>query len=239
MAKKWRLTDRTRMLLKLELAIVLPAVALMGFSIWNLKHIQRNHLVEAAMQRDFNEVLRYAQKESWKRAYHMTLPIRAEFPTPDDGPNIKVKLERILSAHPEFAYAALYDKETNSLVTRMQPGHDKDVVICGFTQDELNIVAKWLPFEAPKMVNEARKLEEDEQVLFFGDWMETQHAYWNIGYFVPPGVAKDRVVLGLVAFDPDYLRKTFLPAIMKDVLAGKNGLKSEANPPAEPSVTNR
>jgi len=31
MSKKWRLTDRTRTLLTLELAIVLPAAALMGF----------------------------------------------------------------------------------------------------------------------------------------------------------------------------------------------------------------
>jgi signal transduction histidine kinase len=233
MSQKWRLTDRTRTLLTLELAIVLPAAALMGFGIWNLKHIQRNHLVEAAMQRDFNDVLHNAQKESWKRAYRMTLPIRTEFPTPDDGANIKVKLERILSAHPEFAYAALYDKNTDTLVTRMQPGHDQDVMICGFTQDELNIVAKWLPLEAPKMVSVARKMEgEDELVMFFGDWNRDQHAYWNIAYFVPPGVAKDRVVLGLVAFDPDYLRKTFLPAMMKDVLASRNGLKADSNPPA-------
>ena len=36
MSKKWRLTDRTRTLLTLELAIVLPAAALLGFSVWNL-----------------------------------------------------------------------------------------------------------------------------------------------------------------------------------------------------------
>lgn len=233
MSGNWRLTDRTRTLLTLELAIVLPAAALMGFSILNLKHIQRNRFVEAAMQRDFNDVLRYAQKESWKRAYHAVLPIRAEFPSPNDGPNIKAKLERILTAHPEFSYAALYDKETDTLVTRIQPGHDKDLIICSFTQDELNMVGKWLPLEAPHMVSDVRKMEDDnELIMFFGDWMESQHAYWNVAYFVPPGVAKDRVTLGLVAFDPDYLRNTFLPAMMKDVLASKNGLKTDANPPA-------
>ena len=51
MSKKWRLTDRTRTLLTLELAIVLPAAALMRFSIWNLKQIQRDKAVEAAIQR--------------------------------------------------------------------------------------------------------------------------------------------------------------------------------------------
>jgi len=233
MSKKWRLTDRTRTLLTLELAIVLPAVALMAFSIWNLKHIQRNQLVEAAMQRDFNEVLRYAQKESWKRAYNMVLPIRTEFPGPDDGPNVKVKLEHILSEHPEFSYAALYDKKTDRLVTSMQPGHGMDAIICGYTQDEMDLLAKWLPLEAPHMVSDIREMaQENELALFYGNWNQKQHAYWNVAYFIPPGVPEDREVLGLVALDPEYLRQTFLPAMMKDVLASKNGLKSDANPPA-------
>jgi signal transduction histidine kinase len=116
-------------------------------------------------------------------------------------------------------------------VTSTQPGQDD--IICGFTQDEMNMVAKWLPVGAPTMVSDLRKYEtENELVMFEGDWKPTQHAYWNLAYFVPSGVAKDRVVLGLVAFNPNYLRNTFLPAIMKDVLASKNGMKSEANPPA-------
>jgi signal transduction histidine kinase len=56
--------------------------------------------------------------------------------------------------------------------------------------------------------------------------------YWNVAYFIPPGIAKDRVTLGVVAFDEDYLRKTFLPAMMKDVLSSKSSvLRADANPP--------
>ena len=62
MSKKWRLTDRTRTLLTLELAIVLPAAALMAFSVVNLKHIQRDKAVEAAIERDFSHVLKIAGK---------------------------------------------------------------------------------------------------------------------------------------------------------------------------------
>ncbi len=61
MSKKWRLTDRTRTLLTLELAIVLPAAALMAFSIWNLKHIQRDQAIEAAIQSDFAYILKIAE----------------------------------------------------------------------------------------------------------------------------------------------------------------------------------
>src|SRR4030088_602720 len=148
MLKKWRLTDRTRTLLTLELAIVLPAAALMGFSIWNLKHIQRDKAVEAAIQRDFQHVLKIAEKNSWHQAKDLITPVRKEFPNPDDGPQIKAKLERVLLAHPEYAYAALYDKKNNLLVTRLQPGRHHDQAFRGFTQEDINMVASWLPSEA-------------------------------------------------------------------------------------------
>src|SRR6266478_6475240 len=180
MSKKWRLTDRTRTLLTLELAIVLPAAALMGFSIWNLKHILRHH--------------------------------------------------------PEYSYAAFYDKKSNQLISRLQPGHDEDAVYCGHAQEDLNTLASWMPLESPGMVKHLHLMEEkgEQPVAFYGGWTmrDNQYSYWHIAYFIPPNVPKDRVVLGVVAFDEDYMRKNFLPAVMKDVLTGKSSvLKADANPP--------
>jgi len=63
MPTKRRWTDRTRLLLTLELAIILPAASLMAFSIWNLRHIQRDKAIEAAIQRDFTYVLKIAEKK--------------------------------------------------------------------------------------------------------------------------------------------------------------------------------
>src|SRR5271154_4056692 len=121
MFKKWRLTDRTRTLLTLELAISLPAAALMGFSIWNLKHIQRDKAIEAAIQRDFSYVLKIAEKKSWEKANDIVTPVRQEFPNPDDGgAKIEDKLDHILRENPGLAYAILYDKKNNLLVARMQ-----------------------------------------------------------------------------------------------------------------------
>ena len=84
MSKKWKLTDRTRTLLTLELAIVLPAAALLGFSIWNLKHIQRSEAIEAAIQRDFAHVLKIAEKKTWHKANEIVAPVRKEFPNSDE-----------------------------------------------------------------------------------------------------------------------------------------------------------
>jgi signal transduction histidine kinase len=234
MSKKWRLTDRTRTLLTLELAIVLPAAALMGFSIWNLKHIQRDKAVEAAIQRDFQYVLKIAEKKSWHQANDLIMPVRKEFPNPDDGPQVKAKLERVLRAHPEYAYAALYDKKNNLLVTRMQPGREEDQAFCGFTQEDINMLASWLPSEASNTVKHLRKMKEEQPLGFYGGWTvrANQRGYWNVAYFIPEGVPPDRVALGVVAFDEDYLRKSFFPAIVKDVLSSKSTvLRADANLP--------
>jgi hypothetical protein len=218
MSKKWRLTDRTRTLLTLELAIVLPAAALMGFSIWNLKHIQRNKAIEAAIQRDFSHVLKIAEKKSWERANDLLTPVLREFPSPEGDPSkIKAKLERILLEHPEFAYAVLYDKKNNLLLSRIQPGRDWDKVFCGRTQDQIDAAGNWVATEASDMAKHLRLMAEkgDQPVTFSGGWTlfdNHQLTYWNVALFIPPDVPKDRVTVAVVAFDEDYLRKNFLPA---------------------------
>src|SRR6202035_68537 len=236
MFKKWRLTDRTRTLLTLELAIVLPAAALMGFSIWNLKHIQRDKSVEAAIQRDFQHVLKITERKSWHQANDLVTPVRKEFPNPEDGPQIKAKLERLLRAHPEYAYAALYDKKNNQLVSRIQPGRDQDQAFCGFTQEDITMLASWLPTEASSLVKHLRMMKEKEEEPwgFEGGWTvrANQRAYWNIAYFIPEGVPADRVALGFVAFDEDYLRNSFFPTLVKDVLSSKSTvLRADTNLP--------
>ena len=131
MPKKWRLTDRTRTLLTLELAIVLPAAALMAFSIWNLHHMHRDQPIEAVIQRDFTHVLKIAEKKSWEKAEELLEPISKEYPHPDDGaPMIKAKLDRILSEHPEIEYAVLYDQKNALMVSRMQPSRAQNDEFC-------------------------------------------------------------------------------------------------------------
>jgi signal transduction histidine kinase len=237
MSKKWRLTERTRTLLTLELAIVLPAAALMAFSIWNLKHIQRDKAIEAAIQRDFTYVLKIAEKKSWEKANELVAPVRKEFPNPDEGSQIKAKLDRILTEHPEFSYAILYDKENSLMVSRMQPSRDGDTDFCSRTQNVINNTESWLPLEAPIMTEHMKMMAEkgEQSEGFYGEWTlrDNRHVYANGAYFIPQDVAKDRVSLAVVSFDDDYLQKSFFPAIMKDVLNSKNNaLRTDANPPA-------
>ena len=237
MSKKWKLTDRTRTLLTLELAIVLPAAALLGFSIWNLKHIQRSEAIEAAIQRDFAHVLKIAEKKAWHKANEIVAPVRKEFPNSDeDRATITAKLERILAEHPEYSYAFVYDKDKNMMVSRLQPARSNDPGFCSSTQEAINMTFTWLPLESTMMAANVRKMamKDEEPLGFYGWWThkENQPNYWSFSYFIPEGISKDRTVLGVVGLDGEYLRKTFFPAVMKDVLTSKSELMlTESNPP--------
>jgi signal transduction histidine kinase len=238
MSKKWHLTDRTKMLLKLELALTLPALALMAFNIWNLKHIQRNQAIEAAIQRDFSYILKIAEKKTLIKATELVEPIRREYPKPDDGAmKIKSELDRLLSEHPEFSYAILYDKRSNLLISRTQMAGQHDADFCERAQEAINTVTGWLGVDGPGMVEHLKMMDENggHSIAFFGDWAakRNQHIYINGAYFIPPGVAKEESTLAVVSFDNDYLHSNFFPAVIKDVLNSKsNGLKNDANAPA-------
>jgi len=237
MSKKWRLTDRTRTLLTLELAIVLPAAALMGFSIWNLHHIQRDQPVEAVIQRDFTHVLKIAEKKSWEKAEELLEPIRTEYPHPDNGaPVIKAKLDRILAEHPEIEYAVLYDQKNSLMISRMQPSRAQNDEFCARMQKSFSSMEKWMPLEAPHMTEGVRIMAEkgEPPAGFDGGWSgDGDHRrYFSAAYFIPRDIAKERVSLGMVSFDEAYVKKTILPAILKDVLNSKsNGRRDDVNPP--------
>ena len=190
MFKKWRLTDRTRMLLRLELAITLPAVALMAFSIWNLRHFQRDQAIEAAIQRDFTHVLKIAETKSWIKANQYLAPIRKEFPTAEDK-DIEGKLDQILAEHPELDYAILYDKKSNTYIGRMQSTAPRSADFCSFVQSDFNDFQQWMPSEGSMFVDRIRMMEEEgeDPTVFCGELgMEEAAAHiFKRGHLYPPG----------------------------------------------------
>ena len=75
-------SERKRLILTLELAVVLPAAALVILSALHLKSIQRDRAVEAAIQRDFAQVLKISEKQLNHKAYDLVDDARADFPEP-------------------------------------------------------------------------------------------------------------------------------------------------------------
>src|SRR5437868_15475416 len=98
MKTKRPINARTRMMLTLELAVVLPAAVLVIVSARHLKTIQRDRAVEAAIQRDFSQVLAISEKQINHKAYALVEDVRSEFPALGD--DCSESLDRLLGAHP-------------------------------------------------------------------------------------------------------------------------------------------
>ena len=80
-----RRNEKTRLLLTLELAVILPAAALVILSAWHVRHIQRDRAVEAAFQREYSQVLAISEKQINHKAYELVDDVRTEFPAPSEA----------------------------------------------------------------------------------------------------------------------------------------------------------
>src|ERR1700745_2777212 len=102
--KKPRWSERTR-ILALMLTVLVPAAALIGVSVMHLRSIQRDRAVEAAIQRDYQHVLKIAEKRINKAAIEMTEESVHDFPDRDHPE----ELQAFLARHEEYSYAWIYD----------------------------------------------------------------------------------------------------------------------------------
>jgi len=123
MKSKRRWNERTRLMLTLELAVVLPAAALVVLSAWHLKSIERDRGVEAAFQRDFNQVLTISEKEINQKANDLVDDVRVGFPGASNA--CAETLDRILADHPYIAHLFVYDPKTG-LIFRSQAGANSE-----------------------------------------------------------------------------------------------------------------
>src|SRR5438094_8672167 len=99
MIKKSRWTKRRPLVLMMVL-VVLPAAGLVAFNLYHLRSVQRDHAVEAAIQRDFQHVLKISEKRMNRAATDMVDEVRKDFPTA--GQSCTVGLDKLLPTH---AYA--------------------------------------------------------------------------------------------------------------------------------------
>ena len=112
--------NRFRLMLTLGLAVVLPAAALIWVNFSQLRTFERDKVLEAAIHRDFQEMLAITEKNINKKAYSMTEEVRSLFPSPDDDAREKeAKLDDILSKSPWLSHVFLFDEK--GFIFRTQP----------------------------------------------------------------------------------------------------------------------
>ena len=93
-------------MLTLELAVVLPVAALIAVSIHYLWSIQRDRAVEAAIQRDFSQVLKISEKQINEKANALVDDVRMDFP--GNTRACSIDLDRILAHYPYAAHVYVF-----------------------------------------------------------------------------------------------------------------------------------
>jgi signal transduction histidine kinase len=211
---------RTRMMLILELAVILPAATLVVLSARHLQTIQRDRAVEAAIQRDFSQVLAISEKQINHKASELVEDVRGEFPAP--GAACTETLDRILGAHPYVGHLMLYDPESG-FVMRSQPYRLKnDPAFREEAEHMSRMMEGWWKLEYDDFSNKLAKMEEKGMPYFFdGEWVQRgdKHVYLSTALFLKTDKETGQRAIAGITFDGDYLRDQFLPQALDEVMS--------------------
>ena len=208
------------MMLLLQLAVILPAATLVILSARHLQTIQRDRAVEAAIQRDFSQVLAISEKQINRKAYELADDVRSEFPAPGEACN--ETLDRILAAHPYVAHLMLYDPK-NGFVVRSQPDRLKDDPSFGHESEYLSkMMQGWWKLEYDEFAKKLEKMEVKGTPYFFeGDWVQRgdKHVYLSNAIFLKTDKVSGTRTIAAMTFDGDYLRDQFFPQALEQVMS--------------------
>jgi signal transduction histidine kinase len=216
----WGHDNRFRLMFTLGLAILLPAAALIYVNFHHLKSIKRDKRVEAIIHRDFQYVLAASEKRLNQKAYSMTEEVRSLFPSPDNDneSDMAAKLDLILSKSPWVAHVFVFDRE-KGLVFRSQPQQMTDPA---FREEHEHMAAGFKVWfgssEGKTLVDGLHK--KARPFTWYTDYTKRggADAYLATSFFVLPHVSKDRVALGGASFEPQYLRQTFFPEMLDELI---------------------
>ena len=213
-----RWSERPRILM-LMLAMMLPAAALVVFSAFYLRNMQREKVIEAAYQVEYEHTLAIAEKQINERAYDMADSARMQFPDLDDSD--ADGLDGFLTAHPDIAHAFLWTGKDH-FVFRSQASRMSSGAFCAEDQTLASDFANWWNMDGKMYINKLRWHEANEGTHFFfqdhwitrGDKMQ----YQSLVLFLPRGSSPERPALAGFIYDTDYLKNKFFPAALNAVM---------------------
>ena len=208
---------RFRLVLTLGLAVVLPALTLIYVNFKHVKSIQRDKKVEALIHRDFQYLLSIAAKRINVKAYELTEQVRDSFPTETDSDEEKRrKFDLLLSKSPWFGHVALFDSK-DGVTLQGQPNRTNEKEL-GETS---KMYGAWLPLEGPYFVEQMRK--KTKPITWFSgeSYGPNGPIYRTTAIFTLPHVSKERTVLGVASFDPNYLKQNFFPQLLGELTLPK------------------
>jgi signal transduction histidine kinase len=210
-------SERPRTLL-LMLAVILPAIALIAFGLYHLWSIQRDKAIEAAFQRNYQQVLAIAEKQIDGRAYEIAEEAIAKFPNADSPED----LDSFLKDHPDIAHAFLWsgkgDYEFRSQAGRM--AHDRQ--FCSESQMLSEDFKTWWDMDGKDTIAKIHRMAAStgrgilitEHTVNRGEKMQ----YQSLVLFTPHGSDPEHPTLAGFIYDTDYLKHKFFPQVLNEVL---------------------
>jgi signal transduction histidine kinase len=160
--------------------------------------------------------------------------VRPQFPSPTDK-NVSGKLDEILASHPWAVYAFIFDKATGTMM-RVQPGKSGDEA-CRLGGDKLqHVIQIWFGIEGEQILGKMRKMQRNGEQPYLGSAEQIlkgdKQLYQSMTFFPIDAASKDRITIGGIVFDPEFLQQ-FFPAALDSILT-ENGAdpRSESHPQA-------
>ena len=214
--RRW--TDRTRLMLTLELAVVLPAAALVILSAIHLSSIQRDKAVQAAFQRDFNQVLAISEKQFNKRIYELMDDVRDGFPSTSDA--CAQTMDHILLSHPYVAHVFIYDPKVG-LIFRSQPSRMGDADFQKEGSDFSNMMNNWMKVAYKESAEDITHMTSDGMRHFESNWpmRGDKRSYQTVEYFMTGDSEGGKRAIAGIVMDADYHHDQFFPEMLDKVLS--------------------
>jgi signal transduction histidine kinase len=212
------------------LAVTLPAAALVIASVLYLRHIQRDKMIDAEIQRDYRQTLAIAEKRITDRAFEIAESAQATFPQADDSDG----LDEFLRTHPDITHAFIWAGK-GEMTFRSQPDRMGDP---DFRAESKKIAAgleTWIDIESEEQIARVKGFEatEGRRVLFMPEHVVRgdKTVYEAFAYFIPRGSSPEHPALAGFAYDEDYLKDKFFPRMLYEVMPG-----GKQNDPMHPQL---
>ncbi|HEX5702465.1 MAG TPA: HAMP domain-containing sensor histidine kinase [Pyrinomonadaceae bacterium] len=217
--------NRFRLILTLGIAVLLPAAALIVVNFYQLQTFKRAKVLEAAIHRDFSEYLAISEKTIVKKFMPVIEDARNSFPPPSLNVQEKEKaLDELLKKNPHLVHAMMYDEK--GMISRSQPSQASDEYVRKEREHLADVLKGWFGMEGRQMVESLHK--KSRPFAFYNEPTKRPEGQMHLlaTYFTNPNVPRDRVSFGCVSVDPRYLKNTFFPGMLKEIVDARSSDQS-------------
>jgi signal transduction histidine kinase len=199
------------------LAVMLPAAALVIASVAYLRHMQRDKVIEAVYQREYQQTLAIAEKRIVERAYEVSGKAVKQFPNADQPD----QLDNFLTNHPDITHAFIWTGKGH-MAFRSRPERMAEPDFQAENKKLASEFDAWFDLEAEEHLSKIKAMEAADGRNFYlfnetiprGD----RSLYESFTFFIPRGSDPEHPALAGFAYDEDYLKNGLFPQVLNDVL---------------------